>query len=308
VGLPSNGTLTIDGTPASIGSTFSQELVDNNLLQYTHDNSDTDSDAFQFEVLDAAGTWSNDHTFSIVIYDAALTAAPFVDMGLSCAGASDALVSINAFGGTAPYQYSLDGNTFQESNLFNGLGAGTYTFTIEDAMGLLFTTTELLIEEPLLLEASVSTELNTVTIVASGGTGALMYSLDGDTYQSDNVFPDLPNGDYTAYVLDENDCLQTVDFMILTTSTENPTNQLLFEVNPNPSRGTFTLRLLQETSNELVISIYDMVGKQLYAEDFGNVGNRFEQNIDLKHLDSGIYLLHVRSEQNIGTKRLVIVH
>ncbi|MBK8875121.1 MAG: SprB repeat-containing protein [Bacteroidetes bacterium] len=43
--------------------------------------------------------------------------------------------SVNAVaaGGTAPYQYSINGTVFQNTGTFTGLSAGTYTVTVGDA-------------------------------------------------------------------------------------------------------------------------------------------------------------------------------
>jgi hypothetical protein len=38
-------------------------------------------------------------------------------------------------GGYGPYMYSLDGNTFQASNIFTGLDAGTYNGFVKDSKG-----------------------------------------------------------------------------------------------------------------------------------------------------------------------------
>jgi hypothetical protein len=42
----------------------------------------------------------------------------------------------------------------------------------------------------------------------------LEYSLDGVTYQSSNLFPGQSNGDYTAYVKDQFNCLKQKDFTV----------------------------------------------------------------------------------------------
>ena len=45
-------------------------------------------------------------------------------------------ITVNASYGTAPYIYSIDnGNTYQSSNIFDGLCPNTYTVTIQDALG-----------------------------------------------------------------------------------------------------------------------------------------------------------------------------
>ena len=49
----------------------------------------------------------------------------------SCSGSADGSVTINVAGGKNPYQYSLDGINFQNSNVFN-LTQGNYTITVKD--------------------------------------------------------------------------------------------------------------------------------------------------------------------------------
>lgn len=46
-------------------------------------------------------------------------------------GASNGSITATGLGGATPYQFSLDGITFQSSNVFNGLAAA-YTVTIKD--------------------------------------------------------------------------------------------------------------------------------------------------------------------------------
>jgi hypothetical protein len=48
---------------------------------------------------------------------------------------NDAVLTVTASGGTTTYQYSLNGGTQQSSNIFSGLGAGTYTVTVTDLNG-----------------------------------------------------------------------------------------------------------------------------------------------------------------------------
>ena len=52
-------------------------------------------------------------------------------LAASCSGNPDGSVTINLSGGKNPYQYSLDGITFQNSNVFN-LTAGSYTIFVKD--------------------------------------------------------------------------------------------------------------------------------------------------------------------------------
>ena len=47
-------------------------------------------------------------------------------------------LEVNAQGGVAPYEYSIDGSTFQDENHFTNLPTGDYTITIRDANGCIY--------------------------------------------------------------------------------------------------------------------------------------------------------------------------
>lgn len=122
-------------------------------------------------------------------------------------------VSINANGGTSPFQYSLDGASFQNSNTFS-LGSGIYTFTLKDAYNCLFTTNPYTLTAPNAITATLSSgnipcagANTTLQVSASGGIGNLQYSLNGTAFQTVNVFSNIVAGTYTVTVKDANDCV-----------------------------------------------------------------------------------------------------
>jgi PKD repeat protein len=53
-----------------------------------------------------------------------------------------------------------------------------------------------------------------ISLVGSGGTGALMYSIDGSNFQPEDFFGGLLPGDYTAFVMDEEGCTATIDLTV----------------------------------------------------------------------------------------------
>lgn len=57
----------------------------------------------------------------------------------TCNGGADGKITVTAGGGTAAYQYSIDGAGFQTSNVFN-VTRGNYTITVKDANGCIATT------------------------------------------------------------------------------------------------------------------------------------------------------------------------
>lgn len=156
-----------------------------------------------------------------------------VASNIHCFGGNDGSITTDVAGGKTPYEYSLDGGmNYQASATFSGLSAGNYTVTVRDADGFTSTTNGITLSEPDLLEASASAAFNAITVNASGGTGALAYSLDGQHFQAENVFEYLANGAYTVTVRDANGCTATA-----AASIEVPPLELSVEVvdpAPNP--------------------------------------------------------------------------
>jgi hypothetical protein len=111
----------------------------------------------------------------------------------SCYGAVDGSITIVASGGTGSLTYSIDGgSTYAGSGTFTGLGGGTYNVTVMDSAGCMVSGSALTLTEPpaLIIDSVVVTDIScngltdaSVVVYASGGTGALEYSIDsGATY------------------------------------------------------------------------------------------------------------------------------
>ncbi len=70
---------------------------------------------------------------------------------------------------------------------------------------------------------------------------------------------------------------------------------------PNPSNGKIELQFNTNVKLQTV-EVYDFAGKKLYSQ---NLNNSTKQ-IDLTHLNKGIYLLKVKTENSIYTERIII--
>lgn len=134
-----------------------------------------------------------------------------------CFDGTDGSISISASGGTPVYQYSSDnGVTFQPGSAFTGLTDGTYSIQVKDANGCTFNLSETL-SEPTQVSFTNSSDNTTcggangsVTVIASGGTGAYQFSSDnGATFQASGNFTGLNANTYTIIVEDANGCQAT---------------------------------------------------------------------------------------------------
>ncbi|MGB0524739.1 MAG: gliding motility-associated C-terminal domain-containing protein [Flammeovirgaceae bacterium] len=131
-------------------------------------------------------------------------------------GVNDGSISVVATGGGGPLNYSIDGTNFQEHGIFENLETGNYTVHIK-ASEQCKTTLDFYLAPPNAPEVTHVAIQNTTclnaygsfSITATGASLPLQYSIDGTTFQLDNSFNDLPEGNYTIYVKDANNCTRS---------------------------------------------------------------------------------------------------
>lgn len=164
---------------------------------------------------DGAGCVSNPLTVNV-------NAGPPISITLAktdatCYGSSTGSITATPSANmTAPVEYSLDNTNWQAGTTFSNLPAGPYTVYVRDNAGCSNTAT-INVGQPAQLVATGTVQNvlcngqanGVITITATGGTGALSYSLNGGAYQSSNTF-NVAAGNYTVDVRDANNCQVTV--------------------------------------------------------------------------------------------------
>ena len=155
------------------------------------------------------------YTKQIQIYGIMPSSVP---TNLMCNMANNGMIVTNASGGYPSYNYSLDGGTYQLSNTFSNLAAGTYTVSIRDSLGCMVSTVST-ISEPTALAitpGSVSSTCGnsdgTASVTVSGGTPAYTYSWTGGGTTSSIV--GKPAGSYAVKVTDMNGCVDNTSVVI----------------------------------------------------------------------------------------------
>ncbi len=156
-----------------------------------------------------------------------------------CNGQSNGSIQMSASGGQAAYTYSQNGVTYQASNAFTGLSAGTYTLYAKDANGCVGTVSATITEPSAISLNAVPTAITcfgetngSVIATATGGTGALTYNINGGAYGNGSTFNNLGAGTYTVGVQDANGCVQTFQ-----TTVVEPT-QIVASAVSTPSTGS----------------------------------------------------------------------
>ncbi len=74
----------------------------------------------------------------------------------SCYGESNGSITVNATGGTTPYQYKLNTGSYQSTNSFTNLGAGIYTISVKDATNATVSKTDTLTNPTLLTVGGIT--------------------------------------------------------------------------------------------------------------------------------------------------------
>ncbi len=117
-------------------------------------------------------------------------------------GSANGTITAIASGGTAPYQYSLDGITYQASNVFTGLTTGVYIVYVQDANGCTAVQT---------VQLTQVSNCNQI-IVPSASPVSCNGSNDGSVFY--NFTSDGSGAPYSVSLMSGNTVLQTATFSI----------------------------------------------------------------------------------------------
>jgi gliding motility-associated-like protein len=231
----SNGTITVtfSGTPAQVAAFQPQYSLDGGTYQSSNVFNGVSSGSHQAVIKSINGCQSAPITVSVVV-GPPLTAT-YTATSTSCSGANNGTITVQPQATGGPFQYSLDGGTFQSSPTFGGLAAGTYSIVMKDALGCSTNPIPATVPpgQPITATTTVTDVLcnggstGTVTLtVPTSATPPILYSLDNVTFQTPATFNGLAAGSYTAYFKDNNGCAGTKQFTVIEPAVLNATAAL----------------------------------------------------------------------------------
>ena len=139
-------------------------------------------------------------------------------------GCSGMNITLQASGGVPPYEYSLDGISFQGSNVFTDMPAGSTTFYVKDGptYGECIESTVRVVDS----FTPISLQSNTTPITCNGGAdgsvtisvnnGATPYTFawQHDTNNLSNIAENLSAANYTVSVTDASSCTETLSLTL----------------------------------------------------------------------------------------------
>jgi len=135
-----------------------------------------------------------------------------ITQNLNCFGINNGTISILASGGTGALGYSLNNQSFLNTPNFNQLSAGNYHVSVVDSAGCLvsglvqLTTPSAIQVTPTVTNPACGQNNGSLNLQLAGGTGTLLTSLNGSSYNNITNYSNLYAGSYTLKIKDANNC------------------------------------------------------------------------------------------------------
>jgi len=312
---------TTESSPGASDGTATVEVISGGITPYEYEWSTGDitattnnliSGAYTVTVTDANGcsvegmavVSSGDCTLSTVV-----NTLPVI-----CNGDNNGSVLVTVENAIAPVSFlwsdgSIIGNR-------SDLAADTYSLIVFDNAGCSDTVMNIVISEPLELNAQISTTPTTTNITSDGeivitaGGGTAPYNIKLFDANSEEVavnetgiFSNIPSGIYGALVIDDNGCDLTIDSIEVTfvTSTSDLFDTYGILTYPNPVSHRLTVSVKEFASN-LDISLRTIKGKIVWSDK----GKSRVITIDLSDHAPGLYLLSVTDQKHTATRKIII--
>ena len=215
----------------------------------------------------------------------------------SCFGLSNGSISVNAAGGTLPYQYRVNAGSYQSSNTFSNLLAGIYTIDVKDAQNNVVTKKDTLTNPPAITVGGIN-GLNGVPVSSTQSYSIAAQS--GASYSWSVINGTLLSGNGTNAIQVQwpvNSGIGKVS-IIITKNNCNAFDSLLISIGANP------LTALSSKQNESCIgkndgsiSITASGGNPPYMYSLNN--GTYQTSNMFNALSGGIYTIRVKDNNQV---------
>lgn len=177
------------------------------------------SKGLKFIRLEGGVTCSKSITKTVDVTETAFVAQAIAGAAIKCKGEKTGQITLNVYGGDAPYTYAWSGG-LAANKLQTNIAGGTYAFTVTDNKKCQQTGSVVVVEpkDSLRVLASVkdetckSTKDGVISLLPKGGTApyAFLWSDNASSAQRNN----LSQGTYTVTVTDDNGCIASISAVV----------------------------------------------------------------------------------------------
>jgi len=218
---------------------------------------------------------------------------------ITCNGLTDGILRISGSGGTAPYQYSINGAPYQASGEFTGLSAGDYDLSVIDDNGCRKDTTITIIEPQVLTYTLDNVTHNScygsndasISITISGGTQpyAINWTGPDDFTSTEEDLVNLSAGLYSLNLTDANTC----NVLTLDTLITEPPQIVITPVDVSDYNG-YGVTCYGETDGYIEVDVSGGIGT--LNTNWEGPGGFTSSDEDIYDLEAGDYILTVTDD------------
>lgn len=83
-------------------------------------------------------------------------------------------------------------------------------------------------------------------------------------------------------------------------------NCINIEIYPNPSNGIIFAKITNPENPEIILTVYDIIGKRVFSKNIKYLSNTCSEKIDISKLSNGIYNIEIISGKTIINKKIII--
>jgi hypothetical protein len=232
--------------------------------------------------------------------------------GASCAGdCNGSITNLVIVGGTSPFSY-LWSNGATTGEVF-GLCAGSYTGTITDANGCVYSPPfPAVVVAPTALSVSMSVvdattpggNNGSVSATVSGGTAP--YTYQWSVAGAGSSINGLTAGAYSVAVTDANGCLITAGATVGDpTGTVDIADLGKLEIAPNPTSDFCNISIELNNASDVILDIYAANGQSVKRYINSNVTSA-QYSIDMSNFASGVYMAKFVIGNQVITKQIIV--
>lgn len=228
----------------------------------------------------------------------------------TCHDSPDGAIILNPQGGTPPYTYFW--SNFSQNENQSNLVPGWYYVWITDDNGCSHQdSVEVTGPAPVdpnatITDATGGQANGVISLNPTGGTPG--YSYQWDLNAGGGTFPTiagLATGTYEVTITDNAGCTSVHSFLVDGTTAIEEGELFQVALYPNPAQHSVRVSLPQLLPGSLQIEVFDLRGKVLLRQEYGEQSGDFLEEIDLNGLAQGVYFFKITHGVQTVTQRLV---
>ena len=139
-----------------------------------------------------------------------------------------------------------------------------------------------------------------------GGSGFIMIDTIAEAFINDSVYMNIhstnhASGEIRGQVWEGKGCYTNITTSIY----DSPETENGLTIYPNPSFGTFNVQVKSNTNETANIKVCDVLGKEVFSENFQLTKGNNQTTLSLGNLDGGVFIIKILADNLTLTKRVV---